>query len=255
MGYHVDLLESTFVIPSQHLDEAYQRFVALNTDPANDSLKGGGGYCWGWLWMLGLCDRFPLVGYDSERPPGLDHHPARNFSWMHEDWPRYVEPTAEAVLEELGFITETVADDLGLGVGIASWEGDKDGDQAIFLDAVADLATGQMFWRGEDDDHWGYDFDRGTPLVYDVKGAWRPVRQPFPVETFAQHPVCPACGADSDTIAMNETTMRFWRLPEVHDGELSFSSDDDVAETGDGDFIDCSACHMEWEPPETVEYR
>ena len=128
MGYFVELVDSTFVIPKIHLDEAYRRVVALNDD---DRKKTGGS------WSSGEC-----LG--------------KWFAWMPPDYPEKCKD-AQAVFEELGFGCHR--DENG-SLHLDSYHS-KTGQEELFLEAVKDLVHGQMKWKGEDDVQWTLTF--GSP--------------------------------------------------------------------------------------------
>lgn len=119
MGYYVNIQESEFLIPTDNLDKALERFKALNHDP--NAHKNGGSSS-GEKW----------------------------FSWMPTDYDKHV-TTAEEVLILLGF--DTFADEKG--VHIHGYDS-KIGDEGQFLNAIRDLVDVSCYiiWRGEDGEFW-----------------------------------------------------------------------------------------------------
>lgn len=136
MGYFVEIVESSYYIPAENIEEVYRRFVNLND---NDLIKrGGGGHN---SWDVGI--------YDN-RPAGLNFHPAKWFSWMGADYPSECKDAGE-VLIALGFEIMTGED--GEGIFITGYD-NKTGQEDIFLDSIFDLSRGVIKWRGEDDKVW-----------------------------------------------------------------------------------------------------
>lgn len=129
MGYYVELVESTFEIPADKLDEALNRLKALNHDP-NVEKRGGS---WG--------------------PGGKTES---WFSWMDSDYDQKVTSAAE-VFTMLGFEVDQGED----GSIILAGYDNKSGQEDLFIDAVKDLAvTGWfMVWRGEDGYTWRHTAD------------------------------------------------------------------------------------------------
>lgn len=138
MGYYVEILESTFRIPAENLDAAYEAMCQLNYTTKNRD-KGG--------------RRGGSQNYEDCGP-----HPDWWFSWM--DW-NYHETCAdaEAILEELGF--ETLFDDEGNL--LIQYFNSKTGQEDVFLDAISLLSVGYIVWRGEEGEIWGETY--GGPSV------------------------------------------------------------------------------------------
>lgn len=129
MGYYVEILESTFRIPAENLDAAYEAMCQLNFTVPNYQKSG----------VLGV-----------EEIPEFGPHPKKWFSWM--DW-NYHESCldAQAILEELGF--ETFFSDEGdLAIGYFN---SKAGQEDLFLDAISPLSKGYIVWKGEEGELWG----------------------------------------------------------------------------------------------------
>lgn len=131
MGYYINIEKSTFVIPAENLDTAYQRMCQLNFTVPN-SKKGGGSY----------------PGKDKAPHTGPDKHCW--FSWMNWDYHEKC-ADAEAILNELGFETEY---DYNGNLGIREYDS-KSGQEDLFLESICDLAKGYIIWRGENGDVWG----------------------------------------------------------------------------------------------------
>jgi|Wag4MinimDraft_6_1082665.scaffolds.fasta_scaffold01408_5 hypothetical protein len=123
MGYYINIQESEFLIPTENLDKALERFKALNHDP--NAVKGGGSWS---------------SGEENERW----------FSWMPSDYDQTV-TSAQEVLDLLGF--DTWADERG--VHIHGYD-NKIGDETQFLNAIRDLVDVSCYiiWRGEDGEFW-----------------------------------------------------------------------------------------------------
>lgn len=124
MGYYVTLENSTFNIPADKLDEAFARLKALNHKPGIE--KRGGSFSGG-------------------------KYTAKWFSWMSEKYDEEA-TDAEDIFKMLGFETECNPDD---GLTLVGYDS-KTGQEALFIDEVADLAVPGwvMEWRGEDDTCW-----------------------------------------------------------------------------------------------------
>lgn len=129
MGYYVRIQESTFRIPAQNLDAAYEAMCQLNFTFPNRKKSG----------VFGM-DNIPEFG----------PHPQKWFSWM--GW-NYHETCADAraILEALGF--ETFYNDGG-DLCIESYYS-KTGQEDLFLDAISPLSKGYIVWNGEDGEIWG----------------------------------------------------------------------------------------------------
>jgi len=134
MGYFVKIKKSSYFIPAENVDEAYDRFVKLNDF---DEAKRGG------QWGGELSNRDP-------RPEGMNYHPSRWYSWMPADYPSEC-VDAEHVLEHLGF--DVILGEDNKTIFIVDYD-NKSGQEDIFLDAIYDLAKGQIDWVGEDDLEW-----------------------------------------------------------------------------------------------------
>ena len=131
MGYYINIIESTFTIPTANLDEAYKRMCALNE---NDSIKRGGSY--------------PGEPMDEDKRAALGYNPNKWFSWTDPNYPSKC-ADAEAILRHLGF--EVMVTRSGL---IITQYDSKYGQEELFLAAVCDLATGYIVWGGENGERW-----------------------------------------------------------------------------------------------------
>lgn len=140
MGYYVHIEKSTFVIPSENLDEAYRRMCQLNFAVPNSEKRGGS-------WP----------GKDQAPHTGPDKHCW--FSWMPSNYHETCS-SAEAILNELGFETETDGD----GNLLIRFYDSKSGQEDLFLESICDLAKGYIIWQGEDGDVWGETYG-GTKVI------------------------------------------------------------------------------------------
>lgn len=150
MGYYVTTTAGAFRVPAENIAAAYAAVCALND---RDDLKSGGS--WG---AQGLTQNSP-------RPAGLDHHPARWFSWMHADYPNKCATLAE-VFAALGFEYVITEDD---GTVSISGYDTKTGDQVYFLAAIAPYCEegSSLDWRGEDGDIWRDEVEGGELWQHD----------------------------------------------------------------------------------------
>lgn len=141
MGYNVYIQESTFTIPYENLEEAYERMCKLNFTVPNTQKRGGS-------WP----------GKDTAPEYGPDENCW--FSWMNWNYHETCE-TAEEILISLGFDTE--ADNIG-NLKIVDY-GSKTGQEDLFLASICDLASGHIIWKGEDDTLWGETYGGQSPIV------------------------------------------------------------------------------------------
>lgn len=118
MGYYVEIKDSDFLIPHEHLDAAFEALKAINSD---DSLKRGGN---------GLGRRW--------------------FAWMDEDYDKTARD-AQHIFEMLR-IDYTMTDD---GLWIYDYDS-KLGDEEHFLHAVAPYVVdgAAILWVGEDNEYF-----------------------------------------------------------------------------------------------------
>ena len=140
MGYYVTTTpEQEFFLAKEHYDEAYRLMCALND---RDDLKSGGS--WGG----------DGVSADSERPAGLDYHPARWFAWMDSNYPAKCKNVIE-ILQELGFIVEHDE----LGIHHLAYD-NKMGSEEYFLAVISHLVKDGSYivWRGEEGNEWRWLF-------------------------------------------------------------------------------------------------
>jgi hypothetical protein len=144
MGYFVTGY-GTVTIKKADEPKAYKAICALND---NDDLKNGGSWGGGELTS------------DHPRPAGLNHHPARWFSWTKPNYPDLFATFTE-VIEHLGFeITETSQTDETNTYELIY--DSKRGQEDLFLEACAPYLTGQIEWTGEDGARWRNLFDGKT---------------------------------------------------------------------------------------------
>jgi len=127
MGYHVELIRSSAVIPKEVQDEVLQIWKDLNK-PENDHQKNGGTYQGGKTI-------------------------SKHYSWMDPAYDQKVK-SCQDVLDALGFDYEE--DGYG-NISITRYD-KKMGQEELFFDAVSHLITGHMLWIGEDDDTFRWNF-------------------------------------------------------------------------------------------------
>ena len=126
MGYYVTTQSSTFTIPAENLDEAYTRMCQLNQ---NNDMKRGGSW---------------------PRPDNIvGPHEKIWFSWMDWNYPETCKDAGE-ILEQLGF---GISYDDGGDLYIDYYDS-KTGSEDDFLNAISDLASGEIEWKGEDGAFW-----------------------------------------------------------------------------------------------------
>jgi hypothetical protein len=118
MGYYVEIKDSDFLIPNEHLDAAFEALKEINKD---DSLKRGGN--------------------------GRGGH---WFAWMDEDYDKTARDTQH--IFEMLRIDFTMTQD---GLWIYDYES-KLGDERHFLHAVAPYVTdgAVILWVGEDTEYF-----------------------------------------------------------------------------------------------------
>jgi hypothetical protein len=128
MGYYVDLMNSSAVIPVGKLDEALRVLKELNE--TRDDLKTGGS------WSNG------------EKESSW-------FSWMPEDWSTF--ESAREVLVCAGF-EECSSTDKG-GLRIDGYH-NKTGCERVLMAAIAHLVEpgSEMEWRGEEGEQYKWSF-------------------------------------------------------------------------------------------------
>lgn len=143
MGYYVEVLESTFTIPVENLDECYDRMCALNYTVKNSDKRGGS---WG-------------SEMSKDDAPEYGPHECAWFSWMSWDYDKQCE-NAQDILESLGFDVELDDDNLCI-VGYDS----KSGQEDLFLESISDLVKGYIVWKGEDGEIWGETYGGEKPIV------------------------------------------------------------------------------------------
>ena len=132
MGYYILLTDSDFTIKAENLDEAYKRLCDLNL---RDDLK--------------VAYDFLSARDDFVASTGIEGTPSLHFSWMKNDYPLHYK-TADQIFQALGFETETLQD----GSLVLRYYDSKIGGESHFTNAVSNLATGSLTWRGEDGEQW-----------------------------------------------------------------------------------------------------
>lgn len=154
MGYYIHTTDSDFYVAKSKQRPAYVALCALND---RDDLKRGGS--WGG----------DGVNADSPRPAGMDHHPAKWFSWMAADYPSKCNTLGE-VLAELGFDVDYDPDDNIVGLSYSS----KIGQEALFLETMAPFVRDGSYinWQGEDGEHFRYEFSNGSMRQMEGRVVW-----------------------------------------------------------------------------------
>lgn len=134
MGYFVDTTNSNAVLPSDKMEEAYQRLVDLNK---RDDLKSGGAF-------------------------GPEGRTDVWFSWMPADYPSRCS-TVEEILNAVGYNTHM---DTKGNLTVYSYS-DKTGCEDVFIWAIADLFEEGSYleWRGEEGEQYRWDFGGGKPMT------------------------------------------------------------------------------------------
>lgn len=149
MGYNVNTTESNFVLRSGNFEAAYSAMCRLNQ---RDDLKTGG--CWG-----------PSdINAKDGRPDGMDHHPAKWFSWMDANYPAKCKTVAD-ILTDLGFEFDQDED----GIYDPQYN-NKSGSEELFFEAIAPFIKDESFicWRGEDGEEYRWFFKDGKMIVQSV---------------------------------------------------------------------------------------
>lgn len=146
MGYYVNIVESTFKIPAENLQEAYDRMCKLNFTVKNTDKRGGS-----WPGK----DKAPEYGPDK----------SSWFSWM--DW-NYHETCkdAKSVLGAVGF--ETEYDDNGNL--LITYYDSKTGQEDLFLESISGISTGYIVWKGEEGELWGETYGGEKVIRKERKG-------------------------------------------------------------------------------------
>jgi len=137
MGYYVTIESSTFHLPTENQQEAYDRMCKLNFD---NSKKSGGS--------------FP----GPKNPPNDQPHDKVWYSWMPWNYHEICK-TAKDILIELGF---EVSEDEN-NIYIESYD-NKIGSEDLFLETIADLCHGEIEWSGEDGQRWKHVFNLGKSM-------------------------------------------------------------------------------------------
>jgi hypothetical protein len=141
MGYYVSIEESTFMIPAENLDAAYEDMCVLNYTVPNSQKQGGS---------------YP----GKDKAPEYGPHKSCWFSWM--EW-NYHETCkdAEKILQELGFYTHTDEDG---NLHIDGYDS-KTGQEDLFLKSICSLAKGYIVWKGEEGEYWGETYGGDRVIV------------------------------------------------------------------------------------------
>lgn len=134
MGYYIEILESTFTVPSENIEEAYETMCKLNFNVPNAS-KGGGS--WG--------GEHPRSSAPENGP-----YPGTWFSWMLWNYHETCKDLRE-ILEALQFEVDYNEDGDLIITGFYS----KAGQEDLFLSSISHLAKGYIVWQGEDGRLWG----------------------------------------------------------------------------------------------------
>jgi len=147
MGYYVESEESIFHIKAANLDVAYKVMCRLND---NDAVKRGGGH-YG-------ADK---VSPGDPRPEGMNHHPAKWFSWMDANYPETC-LNFDSLMKELGF--ETTYDEATGDLIDIVYTNEKSGQQDLFLAALAPFVEvgSYIIWRDNEGDRWKNVFAGGV---------------------------------------------------------------------------------------------
>jgi hypothetical protein len=135
MGYYVSIEQSTFKIPAENLQSAYDAMCQLNFTVPNSQKRGGS-------WSSG--------GISKDNAPEYGPYKASWFSWMSWNYHETCED-ANQILKELGFETEYNENGDLLITGYDS----KTGQEELFLKSISSLATGYIVWQGEEGEVWG----------------------------------------------------------------------------------------------------
>jgi hypothetical protein len=127
MGHNVWIQESTFNIPNFYLDKAYQAMCDLNKD--NSKKRGGSGNI-------------------LELQKSNEYSDNIWFAFMLPDYPNHYADAADIFIA-LGF---DITLDLK-GLNIIGYD-TKQGQEDLFLEAVAPYANGFIVWKDEDGEVW-----------------------------------------------------------------------------------------------------
>lgn len=141
MGYYVSIEQSTFTIPAENLQSAYDKMCELNHTVPNTQKRGGS---------------YP--GKDKAPEYGPDKNSW--FSWMEWNYHETCE-NAEEILDALGFYISY--DDEG-NLHIDGYDS-KAGQEDLFLKSICSLAKGYIVWRGEEGEVWGETYGGDDVIV------------------------------------------------------------------------------------------
>ena len=141
MGYYVDLIRSSAIIPTDKLDEALRVLKELNE--TRDDLKTGGS------WSEG-------------------QKKGSWFAWMPEDWSTF--ESVQEVLTSAGFEQCRIT---VYGLHIDGY-GSKTGCERILMAAIAHLveSDSEMEWRGEEGEMYKWSFSKDGMSEWGGEFVW-----------------------------------------------------------------------------------
>ena len=152
MGRYIRITNSTAFVPADKLETAFEKMCALNT--THHDAKNGG------TWSQGK-------------------RVASWFSWMDADYPS-VCADAQAIFEMMGFETEYRENgDLML----CGYDG-KQGQEELFLTAIADELRGQIDWADEDGFEWHQNLSAPADIRFIAKSMQAKFLELFPNSHF-----------------------------------------------------------------------
>lgn len=190
MGYCIDLLESTWTIRGNKLKDAYQAMVALNT--THDHLKHGGSWSGGkqtakWFsWMdadypakcldaRAILEHLRFECEDGEISvvAGAANDRAEKIKKLRANAHGTTNPDeAHAFLakaNELEALPPVVNPNAIPDLKIMWFNGEKVGQEDLFLEAIAPFSTGFLHWLGEDGAQWKNEVRDGKMVTLDGK--------------------------------------------------------------------------------------
>jgi hypothetical protein len=126
MGYYIEIVKSDAKIAKEHLDTCYEKMCSLNM--THDNEKRGGS------WSGGKQE-------------------GKWFSWMDANYPDTCKD-AQAIFEQMGFETSYNEN----GDLLLEGYNNKMGQEDLFLKAIENIASGSIYWRGEDGSTWSTKF-------------------------------------------------------------------------------------------------
>jgi hypothetical protein len=133
MGYVVKIEKSTAVIPNVNRTMILDTWKNLNA-PENDHMKRGQSF---------------------SRSGGVESV-TKHYSWL----PTHYDTTVKSIedmldLFEFSYEVDPITND----IAITGYEA-KMGQEELFFQRVFDLLTGKIFWHGEDDSRWVWNFGK-----------------------------------------------------------------------------------------------